>query len=107
LGAGAIVPGGVRGEGPMALDELLAELDQLERDLRREPASVPRHGIDDRPLIAPGVSSARWSRTTAPSGRSRAGRVSPPTLAMSGPTVTTAAWACGSSRIARVTRWRG
>jgi Ni,Fe-hydrogenase III large subunit len=36
FGRGAIVPGGVRAEGAMALDELLAELDQLERDLRRD-----------------------------------------------------------------------
>lgn len=36
FGRGAIVPGGVRGEGMMSLDELLAELDEIERQLRRD-----------------------------------------------------------------------
>lgn len=36
FGRGMIVPGGVRGEGMMDLDELLAALDRLERDLRRD-----------------------------------------------------------------------
>jgi formate hydrogenlyase subunit 5 len=33
---GVIVPGGVRGEGMVDLDEVLAALDQIERDLRRD-----------------------------------------------------------------------
>jgi formate hydrogenlyase subunit 5 len=36
FGRGAIVPGGVRGEGMMSLDELLGELDEIERQLRRD-----------------------------------------------------------------------
>jgi Ni,Fe-hydrogenase III large subunit len=36
FGRGVIVPGGVRFDGTMGLDELLAELDHLERDLRRD-----------------------------------------------------------------------
>ncbi len=36
FGRGAIVPGGVRGEGMMDLDELLGELDGFERQLRRD-----------------------------------------------------------------------
>ncbi|HUB73199.1 MAG TPA: NADH-quinone oxidoreductase subunit C [Solirubrobacteraceae bacterium] len=36
FGRGAIVPGGVRGEGTMNLDELLAALDSFERELRRD-----------------------------------------------------------------------
>lgn len=36
FGRGMIVPGGVRGEGMMSLDELLAALDRFERELRRD-----------------------------------------------------------------------
>jgi formate hydrogenlyase subunit 5 len=36
FGRGAILPGGVRGEGAMDLDELLRELDNVERQLRRD-----------------------------------------------------------------------
>ncbi|MGH2850472.1 MAG: NADH-quinone oxidoreductase subunit D [Solirubrobacteraceae bacterium] len=36
FGRGVIVPGGVRVEGAVALDELLAAVDALERDLRRD-----------------------------------------------------------------------
>jgi formate hydrogenlyase subunit 5 len=36
FGRGVIVPGGVRSEGAMDLDELCAELDTLERDLHRD-----------------------------------------------------------------------
>jgi formate hydrogenlyase subunit 5 len=36
FGRGAILPGGVRGEGMMSLDELLSALDDLERQLRRD-----------------------------------------------------------------------
>lgn len=36
FGRGAIVPGGVRAEGMMSLDELLGELDEIERQLRRD-----------------------------------------------------------------------
>jgi formate hydrogenlyase subunit 5 len=36
FGRGAIVPGGVRGEGNMDLDELCRELDGVERDLQRD-----------------------------------------------------------------------
>ena len=36
FGRGAIVPGGVRGEGNLSLDELCGELDAIERDLRRD-----------------------------------------------------------------------
>ncbi len=92
FGRGVIVPGGVRFEGAMDLDELLAALDGLERDLRARPAAVPRHRLDDRPpdrLRA--IWSARWSRTTARSGRSRADRGFRPTPATSAPTATTGA----------------
>jgi formate hydrogenlyase subunit 5 len=36
FGRGMILPGGVRGEGMMNLQELLGELDQIERQLRRD-----------------------------------------------------------------------
>jgi formate hydrogenlyase subunit 5 len=36
FGRGMIVPGGVRAEGAMSLDELLGELDELERELERD-----------------------------------------------------------------------
>jgi formate hydrogenlyase subunit 5 len=36
FGRGAIVPGGTRGEGTMSLDALLGELDDIERQLRRD-----------------------------------------------------------------------
>jgi formate hydrogenlyase subunit 5 len=36
FGRGSIVPGGVRGEGMMSLNELLEELDEIERQLRRD-----------------------------------------------------------------------
>jgi formate hydrogenlyase subunit 5 len=36
FGRGMIVPGGVRADGAMDLDELLGELDELERQLRRD-----------------------------------------------------------------------
>jgi formate hydrogenlyase subunit 5 len=36
FGRGAIVPGGVRAEGAMGLDELLGELDELERELQSD-----------------------------------------------------------------------
>lgn len=36
FGRGAIAPGGVRGGGTMGLDELLGELDEIERQLRRD-----------------------------------------------------------------------
>jgi formate hydrogenlyase subunit 5 len=36
FGRGAILPGGVRGEGSMSLDDLQGELDRIERQLRRD-----------------------------------------------------------------------
>jgi Ni,Fe-hydrogenase III large subunit len=36
FGRGAVIPGGVRTEGKMSLDELSAELESIERDLRRD-----------------------------------------------------------------------
>ncbi|HTU78569.1 MAG TPA: hypothetical protein VMF09_07400 [Solirubrobacteraceae bacterium] len=36
FGRGMIVPGGVRGEGMMSLDDVLAALDEFERDLHRD-----------------------------------------------------------------------
>lgn len=36
FGRGTIVPGGVRDEGAMALDELCGEIEELERDLKRD-----------------------------------------------------------------------
>jgi Ni,Fe-hydrogenase III large subunit len=36
FGRGVVVPGGVRFDGRMGLDDLLGELDKLERDLRRD-----------------------------------------------------------------------
>ncbi len=36
FGRGMILPGGVRGEGMMRLDELMGAFDQIERDLRRD-----------------------------------------------------------------------
>lgn len=38
FGRGVVVPGGVRGEGRMGLDELLRAVDRLERDLHRDRA---------------------------------------------------------------------
>jgi formate hydrogenlyase subunit 5 len=36
FGRGMILPGGVRGEGAMSLDELMGAFDRIERDLRRD-----------------------------------------------------------------------
>ena len=86
------MPGGVRAEGAMDLDELRRELDALERDLRRDRRLfLGTASMTDRLIGSGRLDRGHWSRTTAQSVRSRAARGCPPTLATSGPTATTGA----------------
>ena len=107
FGRGVIVPGGVRHEGLIGLDEIAAALDALERDLARDrELFLGTASMTDR-LIGAGRARATADRgATARSGRSHAARGCRPTPGTSGRMAITTGSACASSSAREATRWR-
>ena len=75
FGRGAVLPGGVREEGRLAPDELLAELDAFDRDLARDRRLFLGDGVDDRPADRhrPAATRAGGGVLRGRSGRARLG----------------------------------